>query len=474
MQGIARAFSIVVALAAALVLPATALAHGIQGRVDLPVPIKLFYWASAIVLIVSFVALALGWSKARWSAIAWRPAPAWLHALVYSPVTAFVTRAVTLALLVLAIVAALFGSTELNDNIAPYLVFVVWFIGLVPLSVMFGNVWRHVNPWASIARLLGFKSRGSYPARWGVWPAVGLFLVFTWLELVYPTAAHIRLMGWLVVAYSVLTLAGMWRYGVEDWLDHGEAFSVYTGVLSRLSVVDTRKREGLQQLGFRAPLIGVTRMRPTPGMVAFIGVLIGTVSFDGLSRSGWWQSNSAEAVLRLASGGLGTELARYAVTTAGFAALIVFAVAAFEFASWVADRIGGLSAEMSAGRVAQAFMHSLVPIALAYNVAHYFSFFVFQAQEAIRLASDPLGRGWDLFGTADREINYDLLSANTIWLVQVGAIVVGHVVGLVLAHDRALELTDHSRRAVRSQWAMLALMIVYTVGGLWFLSEGLT
>src|SRR5262249_18921284 len=117
------------------------------------------------------------------------------------------------------------------------------------------------------------------------------------------------------------------------------------------------------------------------------------------------------------------------------------------------------------------FVLPLVPISAAYLVAHYFSLFLIQGQFVIPLASDPFGRGHDYFGTVDFAPNLAIVSPNTIWYVQVGALVTGHVAGLAIAHDRAVSLFEDRRDALRSQYPMLALMVLYTVGGLWLLSR---
>jgi hypothetical protein len=114
----------------------------------------------------------------------------------------------------------------------------------------------------------------------------------------------------------------------------------------------------------------------------------------------------------------------------------------------------------------------LVPIAFAYLVAHYFSLFVIQGQFIYSLISDPFGRGWDLFGTVDFAPNLAAVSPETVWYVQAAALVVGHVAGLAIAHDRAVALFESRRDALRSQYPMLGLMVLYTVGGLWLLSQG--
>jgi hypothetical protein len=140
---------------------------------------------------------------------------------------------------------------------------------------------------------------------------------------------------------------------------------------------------------------------------------------------------------------------------------IVFAVALT-----LAQRLGRADRSF-----ADAIVPSLVPVAFAYVVAHYFSLFVYQGQFAVPLISDPFGRGWDIFGTANFHPNLRLLTPSTIWYVQAGALVVGHVCGLAVAHDRAIALLRTSRAALRSQYAILVLMVLYTVGGLWLLSR---
>lgn len=219
--------------------------------------------------------------------------------------------------------------------------------------------------------------------------------------------------------------------------------------------------------------MGVTKIAWQPGQIAFIGVLIGTVTFDGLSGSKFWETRDVAAGTRLIDRGVDPFWAGIIVATIGLVVSIVLVIAAYEGAAWASGRLAGWERFKAGSRDAIAFVHSLIPIALAYFVAHYFTLFVFQSQDLIRLASDPFGEGWDLFGTADYRIDFQIVSANAIWALQLAAIIGGHVVGLMLAHDRALELADDSRSALRSQYPMLALMVLLTVAGLWSLSEGM-
>ncbi|MBC7644194.1 MAG: hypothetical protein H7123_03640 [Thermoleophilia bacterium] len=459
-------------------LPASAAAHGIKIRADLPVPLNIFYTSGAIILVVSFLMLLALWRKPRFTTAPWRALPPALSNAVLSPITRRAAAALVLACFVLVVVAALGGTVDGGDNIAPTIVFLHWWIGIPVASALLGDVVRRTIPWATIARLGGIGDEPVVRTRSdpGYWPAAVTLLTFSWLELVYPTAAHVRMIGVLAVTYLVVTVAAMVVRGVEGWLDGGELFATYGSTIARLSIWECRTQgDGSQRLGLRPPLIGALQLRPRPGLAAFTTLLIGTVSYDGLSRTHWWTLRVADATARLSSHGISSVAARYIFGTFGLVAMSLFAWGAFELAAWLAGRLGGFggSPHPVYGRPAAAFAPTLVPIALAYVVAHYFTYFWFGGQTIIPLASDPLGRGWNLFGTLDYTIDFSTIRANTVWYVQVGAIVIGHVAGLALAHDRALELAPNYRRATISQLAMLALMVLYTVGGLYFLSGGL-
>jgi hypothetical protein len=460
-------------MAALLALPATAAAHGVQGRAETPIPISAFFWVAAAVMVVSFVGLAFGWSRSRLRTVPWRPVPARLDRLVGDPNVLWVARIVVLGLFLLVLAAAAFGSTRLNANLAPVAIFVVWWVGLVPVTVLLGDVWSQVNPWRTIATLARWDRREQerpLPPWMGWWPAALLLVLWAWVELVYPTSARPRLIAAWIVAYSVLNLAGMWRYGVARWTAHGDLFSVYTRVLATLSIWEVREIAGRPRLGVRPPIVGVVGLREQPGQVAFVGALVATVSFDGLSGSTFWAERDVTAAERLIDLGIGSFTAGIIVATIGLLVTLAIVIGGYQAAASAAAWLGRFEEPW---RAARALAHTLVPIALAYFVAHYFTLFVFAGQDITRLLSDPFGSGWDLWGTADRRIDFQLVSPNLIWGVQVTAIVVGHVLGLALAHDRALQLSPNHRAAVLSQLPMLVLMVALTVAGLWSLSEGM-
>jgi hypothetical protein len=212
-------------------------------------------------------------------------------------------------------------------------------------------------------------------------------------------------------------------------------------------------------------LAGAERM---PGSLAFVAVMLGSVAFDGYSRTGTWQDLMARAQgpYVVDSPGIaelvGTGLSLWGLTVGVILVALAYG-AACSVAGWMVNAPRPLQPE---------FLLSLIPIAFVYEVAHYFSLFLVQGQFAVPLLSDPLGRGWDLLGTADVVPNLSVVSPNTVWYVQAGALVAGHVAALAVAHDRAVDVFPGRRDALRSQYAMLALMVLYTVGGLWILSRG--
>jgi hypothetical protein len=287
------------------------------------------------------------------------------------------------------------------------------------------------------------------------------------MELVFPHPSEPRYLGAAMCVYAGITFAGMLAFGREAWLENGEAFSVYFGLLSRISAFGVRRSSEERDVVVRPPLSALAQDERRAGTVIFVAVMLGSVGFDGFSRTRRWQNFRFSHTQHLAfTNPQLADLVSFLLNVAGLVAAVAIVACAFLLAVRAAEAVGRTSRDLAPG-----FVLSLVPIALVYVVAHYFSLFVIQGQVAIQLISDPLGRGWDLFGTAGFHVNLRALTPNEIWYTQVVALVVGHVCGLVIAHDRAVEIFGSSRAAIRSQYAMLALMVLYTVGGMWILSQ---
>jgi len=458
-------------LAAPLValVPATpASAHGLVGRSDLPIPEWLFGWAAALVLVASFVALAALWTTPKLEPVKARP-------LVRVPVIAEVLCAgVGVALFVGLIYAGLAGQQSATENALPTFVFVVFWVGLVPASVVLGDVFRAFNPWRAVGRLTGWLLHrfGSntlpepleYPGRLGRWPAVAGLVAFGWVELVSGFSAQSDVLAALAIAYATMQFVGMSLFGVEAWVQRGDTFAVYFGMFARMAPFAV----AAGRLEVRPPLAGLTVEPPVRGTASFLCAAIGVTAFDGAAQGAVWGSVGESLQQGVADLGFDAATAFKVSQTVGL--LLTIGLIAL---IWRMGIAGVRSATTEGRRLAlsERFAHSLVPIACAYVLAHYASLLVFQGQAVAALLSDPLGNGSDLFGTAYATIDYTVLSASGFWYIQVGALVVGHVAALVLAHDRALTIFPAPQEAVRSQYWMLAVMVGFTTLGLWLLAQ---
>jgi hypothetical protein len=463
---------------AAIAFPDPAFAHALVGRKDLPIPAWLFAWGASIVLIVSFAVLSVAWHKPRLQEERWRPVRGWVSRLTVNDVLEALAGALGVGLLALVVYSGLHGTEDPLHNFSVTFVFYTFWLGIVLLSVLLGNVFRALNPWRAVARVFsaGFRLVAGQPApaplrypEWlGRWPAVAGLLAFAFIELVYgggiaPSPHDVAVAA---VIYTAITFVAMALFGIEAWLAQGEAFSVYFGMLSRLAVLEVRAG----RLGRSRFLSGPPAWEVGAASVAVVLTSIGVTSFDG-AQEGLWSGGIQWTFDRLQDAGLGTvadfRLANsiwLAITLAMVASLYWLGIAGMH-------TVRGSPPRRELGR---SFAHTMIPIALAYLVAHYFSAVVFQEQAQFTyLLSDPLGTGANIFGTACSScgINYGVISANAVWYVQVGALIAGHVAGLTLAHDRAIATYDDYLRASRSQYFMLAVMVCFTSLGLFLLSQ---
>jgi hypothetical protein len=455
------------------------LAHALSAREDLPVPAWLFAWGASIVLIASFFALAAGWRSPRFEQAHRRPLGAGLSRALLGPPAQALCGLVGVFLLGVAIYAGLKGTVAPDRNFALTFFFVTAWLGFPFFSAIFGDLFRPFNPWRAIGRAAGAGFRLlagqrpahlAYPEALGRWPAAAGLLAVVWLEVVYGASGGVAVgldphaAAVAALVYSAYTLAMMAVFGVEEWCDRGEVFSVYFGMFGRLGIFGAR--EG--RLERRRPFSAATTWATVPGSAAVVIASIATTSFDGAQEGAL--ADAMESVFEwMADAGLGLTAALRLTDTLFM--LLCFAGVALVYMLGVRG-MRTVPGAPSLAKLRVGFAHTLIPIALAYLVAHYFSLFVFQEQAQFGyLLSDPLGTGTtDLFGTAGSGIDFTVLSANAIWYVQVGSLIVGHVIGLMLAHDRALVYWPDYRRATASQYWMLAVMVAFTCFGLYLLS----
>ena len=444
------------------------IAHGIVGRADLPVPTEFVGAGAALVLVLSFVALGAGWTRPRLEHVRERP-------LFRIPLAVeVVLGALGVLVFLVTVYAGLAGTDAQADNLAPTAVYVGFWVGVPFASLLLGDVFRLLSPWRAIGRVTGWAARRAagdempeplpYPERLGQWPAAAGIFAFAICELCWATGREPTGLAIVMVVYLAVQLVGMSLYGVEPWTRNADAFGVWFGLVARLAPVG---RDASGRLVLRPPVAGAAGLKATAGTAALLIVSIGSTGFDGAKEGPLF--NDAAGTLQDAfvslglTKGLGLELA--------FVIGLVVAVALVGLV-WTLGMAGmrGGAVGLDRAALSRRFAHTLIPIAVGYLVAHYFSLLAYNGQDLWRLASDPLGDGSDLFGGAGGTIDYSVVSATAIWYVQTGALVLGHVAGLVLAHDRALVVWPNARDATRSQVVMLVVMVCFTCLGLYLLS----
>ena len=468
-------------LAGAAAAPATAWAHAsLIQREDLPLPTWLFVYGATLIVVVSFVGLLAGWRETKLEGVRSRPVNAAISRILLSRFVEIATGAAGVALLLLVIYAGLEGTKAPDRNFSVTFVSVTFGLGMVVVSALFGDVFRAFNPWRAagravawlLARIAGQRLPAplEYPEWLGRWPAVvGLFAFLT-LELIWGQTGfglvglQPRDVAIATIVYSMITFVAMALFGVETWIDRGETFSQYLGMFASLSPLQVR--DGRIEL--RRPLSGATTWAGPAGSLALVLLSIAGTTFDG-SQEGLLRDPIRSLFVSMLDGGVDPADA-LRLTNLIYLLICIVGVAAIFWGGILGMRI--VERKLSALALSRLFAHAFIPIALAYLVAHYFSYFYLlqQAQFGF-LLSDPLGTGdTDLFGTADNGIDFASINATLVQWVQFGAIVVGHVLALAMGHDRALKIWGNSRDAAWSQVWMLVMMMLFSVLGLYLLS----
>ena len=463
-------------LAALLIAPGIVAAHSFGRSYNLPVPLWLYAWGAAAALLLSFV--LIGWlSGARPRATGeGRALPEacnrWLRR------TRPLLRVIAVALLLLAIASGFWGSGDPYRNFNMTWFWIVFVLGLAYLTALAGDVYALANPWATLARAIGrflpgfCEGRLRWPPWLGYWPAFALYFGFIWVELFGRTEP--RSLSFWLLGYTAQTLAATWLFGARDWFRHGEFFGVFLRLLGSMAPLAIVRG----QLRLRWPLAGLIGVRAEhPSLLLFVLFMLSSTAFDGLHATvPWFQlfwsdalaglralagTHPTEAYLRLRSIHLGFESSSLWLSPWLYLAAYLAALA-------MAKAL--LRSPVPLRELALRFAFSLLPIAFVYHLTHYFTLLLTQAPAAVALLSDPLGRDWNLFGTA-RWLRMPVLPDMAwVWHSQVGLILAGHVASVYLAHREALALFGDARAAVRSQWPMLLLMMGFTVAGLWILA----
>ena len=427
--------------------------HGIGSRGDLPLPFTALVVGAGAALLISFVAIGLLWREPRLSRHDGVLLPGWLAAVLDSGWLRLAARGLAVALTLWTVLALVFGPDSALNPV-PHVVYVWFWVGLAFASMLLGPVWRVINP----ARLLhaGVLTLARVPPdlallryRWGLWPAALGLAAFTWVELIAPENTSLGLLRMLIASFFALSLLGAAVFG-RTWFDLADPFEAWSRLLGLLAPLG-RRDDGRWVL--RTPLHGVNTLHAQRGLLATVAVMLGSTAYDGFSANLRWATFVQTSALPPSLLRTGTLL--------GFFALVALTLWA---ASAVSVRLAGQPLARSVSFVSD-MAPSLIPIAGGYVIAHYWSLWVYQGQVTWQLLTDPLGTGADWLGTARLLPGDALIQPTLVATIQAASIVVGHLLGVLAAHERAITVLPH-RAAIIGQVPLMAVMILYTLGGL--------
>jgi hypothetical protein len=466
----------IVAFAFALLCSGVCLGHGFGDQLNLQIPLWLWLSGAALTVILSF-AVVIDFLPSKLATTEYPlidVSDSLFVSILTHPTTLWLLRIFFTTMLIFSIVTGIFGVQSAERNLAPTMVWVIFWVGLTFLVILFGNFWRVVNPFATIYYFLfRHTTKGNINERpISSWSAVLLLAIFMYVEHLWPLSSAPAALSYLLLAYVIFTLAAMKRFGPANWLSHGEVFSVVFNVFGRFSPIKlVTRQQGRLGVFLRPPSVGLLDDRPTSlALTIFILSLLAGVTFDGLIELPQWKNGLFELTLHLGE----SVNVSSSIQIINFLVMLLLPATFFIFL-WIACLATSHLLKSPNGPkswdLIRHYVTTLIPIAVAYHIAHYLTLLLIDGQLIIPLASDPFGWGWNLFGTADFKSNTKILSANFIWYFVVAAIVIGHMLSVYLAHLVTLTLSHSKAVAVKAGTPILLLMVFYTVISLWVIAQ---
>lgn len=454
-----------------LILPQPVSAHAFGKLYNLPVPFWMYLYGGAAAIVVSFLIIGYFINKTGSSFTYPTKFLSNLNFLVNKPVIT-VLKGISVFLFLLTILTGLIGEDSPYSNFNMTFFWIIFVLGFSYLTAFTGNIFAFINPWKVLTdwfeNVTGEKIKGmfKYPQNLGYYPALIFYFLFIWIELF--AQAFPRQLSLILIQYSLITFVGVMAVGKENWFKYCEFFSVFFRLIGKIAPLEYNKGK----LYLRPPFIGLLKEKAEHfSLLLFILFMLSSTAFDGFRTTTPWVQfyfQNFDEVLSPVFGESANALFQtFGLLLSPFVFLVIY-LSLIGFAKFITK------SKTSLLELCLQLALSLVPIAFVYNIAHYYTLLLTEGQNMFRIISDPFGYGWNLFNTARYEVNLSIIDANFTWHFQVALILVGHIVGTYLAHVVALKVFPSHKKALLSQFPLLILMVVYTMIGLWILSQPIT
>lgn len=451
------------AISSISLFPSIASAHAFGLTYTLPLPLWIFAYGGAAAVIASFLIISYLVGKEQTEEKK-KEIDITDKGFLFVNKNWFIKggKVISISLFLLAVITGLIGTVDSYFNLT--LFWILFVLGFTYLTAIIGNVYDTINPikliinWLEKVFGLGKEPIFRYPQWLGYYPALILYFAFIYIELFGKSGAwHL---SFALLQYLGIAITAVIFIGKEAWFKYCDFFAVFFRLIGKVSVF--YKENG--RLYLRMPFSGLLRDRAEDlSLVIFILFMLSSTAYDGFHSTRAFFDLNRDWLWFLPY-----VVYRYLLL---FISPFIF-LGIYAFLVWLTKLI--TKSEKSLKELILYFAFSLIPIAFVYNVAHYYVLLITEGQHFIRVLSDPLGFGWNLFGTGDWEINMKLVDTVITWYVQLALILIGHIVGVYLAHVDALKIFPNNKRLIWSQIPMLILMVLYTMAGLWILAQPVT
>lgn len=438
-------------------------AHAFGQKYTLALPVWLYIYGGGAVIIISFLLIGYFTTQANPKSLEssidlsrWR-----FFQFLLKPRSLVILKSIGVILFLLTLLTGIFGNQRPTENFAPTFFWLIFTLGFTYLTAIVGNLWSVINPWKTLVSWIGDSQPLKYPARLGYLPALLFYFILIWLELLSGGAGvRPESLAMYLAFYTVITVVGTSLFGIKDWFKYCDFFSVFFRLISKLAPVTYSQGK----LILRWPFVGLLEEgAENMSLLLFIVFMLSSTAFDGFRET--TKASRLIAELSFVQSSQDKQL----ILMLG---VFILFLLIYLLAIWIMKLI--VKTSLTTKQLALSFAFSLIPIVLAYNLAHYYTLLLVQGQSIIASISDPFNLGWNLFGTADRAINVGIIGAKAVWESQVAFILIGHIAAVYIAHILALRIFQSQKRAFVSQLPMLMVMVIYTMVGLWILSQPLT
>lgn len=378
------------------------------------------------------------------------------------------TSLLSLLFWVFLILVGFNGSHDPLVNPLPLFVWTVWWVGFVTLSALIGNFWHWLNPWTGLYHFIVGEADHqpllTMPKALGCWPAIVIFIAFAIFMLASLSPQDPETLAIYVAFYWIFTFVGMLIFGGREWLARAECFTMIINYFAALSVI------GLDDHKLKIGLPGwklADHKSPSLSAGLFVLTVFAVSSFDGLNETFWWLEFLDINPLEFPG-----RSAIFWETTAGILMAPFILITTFCCCIYLGLVLIGETNRFSEALFVLAI--AIVPIAVGYHLAHYLASFLVNIQYSLAAASDPWTTGADYLGLGTFYVTTGffntLESSRIIFLTQAGAVVIGHILSIIIAHAAAYSLFQSNKVATISQIPLAVFMIAYTLFGLWLLA----